>query len=276
LIGELMAALNQALAAGSLPDFRGRVRVEVRVAGRSDQDARLHVLIRPDREQRAPADELGRLSGVLQGLDLVSSVSLAGIGGAIEVIAGDPLAPTTTAGRPVWLAAASFFQTNQRLLPDLIARIREEAKPRPGVRIADAYAGVGIFGLFLAAEAAHVTIVEPDPIAVRAGRRTAEEWGLNNIRFLQASAGDALSAESCDVAVVDPPRAGLDPDALTALAESRPPLVLYVSCLAESLARDLKALGEAGYEAEKLELFDFYPQTYHVELLAVLRLPSPE
>jgi tRNA/tmRNA/rRNA uracil-C5-methylase (TrmA/RlmC/RlmD family) len=211
---------------------------------------------------------------MLQGLDLVSSVSLAGIGGAIEVIAGDPLAATTIAGRPVWLAAASFFQTNQRLLPDLIARISEEAKPRRGLRVADVYAGVGIFGLFLAAEAARVTIIEPDPIGVRAGRRTAEEWGLTNVRFLQALAGDALGEETCDVAVVDPPRSGLDPEALAGLMESHPPLVLYVSCLAESLARDLTALGEAGYEAEKLELFDFYPQTFHVELLAVVRLPG--
>jgi 23S rRNA (uracil1939-C5)-methyltransferase len=275
LIGRLMHALNQLLAAGDLPDFRGRVRIDVRVAGRSEHDARLSVLIRPDRERRAAAQELELLIGALESLSIVDSITLVKIGGSIDVIAGEALAPTMIGGRAVWLAAASFFQTNPGLLPELIARLREEARPRPGLHIADVYGGVGIFGLFLATDGARVTVIENDPVAVEAGRRTAAEWEQENVRFLQSSAGEGLAAgEPYDAVVVDPPRAGLDLQALNALAGSRPHLVLYVSCLAESLARDVQILSESGYSAEKLELFDFYPQTYHVELLAVLRLST--
>ncbi len=71
--------------------------------------------------------------------------------------------------------------------------------------------------------------------------------------------------------IVDPPRAGLSDEVLAELTARRPPLILYVSCLAQSLARDLLPLTESGYQVHSLELFDFYPQTYHVELLAVLR-----
>jgi 23S rRNA (uracil1939-C5)-methyltransferase len=150
--------------------------------------------------------------------------------------------------------------------------MREEARLRPGLRVADLYGGVGVFGLFLGAEAAQVTIVETDALAVEAARRTASEWGLTNVRFQLCRAGDALAGEDrYDVVIVDPPRAGLDLEVLNALSKARPPRLLYVSCLAESLARDLKILGGAGYVADKLELFDFYPQTYHVELLAVAR-----
>jgi tRNA/tmRNA/rRNA uracil-C5-methylase (TrmA/RlmC/RlmD family) len=74
------------------------------------------------------------------------------------------------------------------------------------------------------------------------------------------------------VVIVDPPRTGLDDEVRRTLMATQPPLILYVSCLPQSLARDLVELVAAGYHVEYLELFDFYPQTYHVELLAVLRL----
>jgi 23S rRNA (uracil1939-C5)-methyltransferase len=275
LIGRLMAALNEALSAGALPNFRGRVRLEVRVAGPTEHASHLHVLIRPDREYRIAAGDLASLSDVVQALEIVASLAVTRPGGSVEPVAGEPLAPTMIAGRRVWLASPSFFQTNQRLLPELITRLHEEAQPNAGLRIADAYAGVGIFGLFLAAEGADVTIVETDRVAIQAARRTAEEWGLSSVSFRQSPAAEVLAAEETyDAVIVDPPRAGLDVATLTAIRDTRPPLVLYVSCLAESLARDLRFLEEAGYRAEQLELFDFYPQTYHVELLAVLRPSS--
>jgi tRNA/tmRNA/rRNA uracil-C5-methylase (TrmA/RlmC/RlmD family) len=110
---------------------------------------------------------------------------------------------------------------------------------------------------------------------VEAGLATASLWGLTNVRFRQETAEQALpAAGDFDVVLVDPPRSGLSDDVLQYLGTERPPLILYISCLAESLARDLTGLIGAGYDVTHLELFDFYPQTYHVELLAVLRLPA--
>jgi 23S rRNA (uracil1939-C5)-methyltransferase len=138
------------------------------------------------------------------------------------------------------------------------------------------YAGVGLFGLFLAEGAREVVEIEADPRANEAARITASRWDLSNVSFVTSSAEEALaSASRYDLVIVDPPRAGLAPAVTQALVERAPQLLLYVSCLPQSLARDLGPLTQAGYRVDHLELFDFYPQTYHVELLAVLRR-SPE
>ncbi|MGH2447666.1 MAG: 23S rRNA (uracil(1939)-C(5))-methyltransferase RlmD [Chloroflexota bacterium] len=267
LIGRLMAALNSALRKGELPDFRGRARLEVRVAGTGEEQF-LQTLVRPTDPESVLANEGGKLVDMLRGVPEVGGIAVQRIGGRIDTVSGDLLAPVEVAGRVVWLAAGSFFQTNLQLLAELIARVQEEAGTPS--RVADIYAGVGIFGLFLAERAAHVVEIEADPVAVQAGQKTAEEWGLANIEFVVGPSEEA-ELVGYDVVIVDPPRSGLDPEVLDAILASRPELLLYVSCLAESLARDLGVLQPAGYEVSSLEVFDFYPQTYHVEMLAVLR-----
>ena len=74
-----------------------------------------------------------------------------------------------------------------------------------------------------------------------------------------------------DVAIVDPPRSGLDPRVLRAVAGSAPSRILYLSCEPSTLARDAALLRAEGYDVERLELFDFFPQTYHIENLALFR-----
>ncbi|HLJ68355.1 MAG TPA: 23S rRNA (uracil(1939)-C(5))-methyltransferase RlmD [Chloroflexota bacterium] len=267
-IGRLMAALNDHLDEGTLPNFRGRIRLEVRLTGLVAGEEHLLVLVRPDRERLPPAEEIQALVAVLTAAAEVTGVSVVRRTGDIDTISGPLLAPTLVAGRPVYLSAASFFQTNLRLLPQLIDGLRISAQPLKGKRVADVYGGVGLLGLFLADEAEEVVIVESDALAIEAGERTAAEWGRSNIRFLRGRAEEILpDAGSFDVVIVDPPRTGLTETVVEILARDRPSLLLYVSCLAQSLARDLVALREA-YRPDGLELFDFYPQTYHVELLA--------
>lgn len=273
LIGQLMAILNDRLESGDLPDFHGRMRLEVRVCQRAPEDPTpgLQVLIRPT-EGRPPQPDLDTLTATLAGLDMVAGLAWQQPNGVVTSLLGPLYARTDVAGKPVWLSAASFFQTNLLLLPELIARLQQEARPLAGKTVADVYGGVGVLGLSLAGEAQEVIEIESDPLAVKAGTRTAHDWGLQNVRFVAATAEQALTAAGqYDVVIVDPPRSGLSAPVLAALLERRPPLILYVSCLAESLARDLAQLLTSGYVVPHLELFDFYPQTYHVELLAVIR-----
>jgi 23S rRNA (uracil1939-C5)-methyltransferase len=272
LIGRLCAALNDLIERGNIPDFRGRVRVDVRVVAGD----RLQTCIRAMEGERLPdAPTLRPLEQALAALPLVGAVAVLSEDG-IRSVSGELFAPTEVDGRPIWLSAISFFQTNLLLLPDLIGRMREEAEPLAGKRIADVYAGVGLFGLFLAEGAREVVEIEADPRANEAARITASRWDLSNVSFVTSSAEEALaSAGRYDLVIVDPPRAGLAPAVTQALVERAPQLLLYVSCLPQSLARDLGPLTQAGYRVDHLELFDFYPQTYHVELLAVLRR-SPE
>jgi 23S rRNA (uracil1939-C5)-methyltransferase len=268
LIGELMAILNQRLEAGELPDFRGRVRLDVRLA----DGPVLQVLVKAaDDHPPAPSD-LEILTELLTHNEQIASVSIMSLDGKLVVLSGDPFGQTTVAGRPVYLHAGSFFQTNLELLPELIGRLQQEAAPLEGKRIADVYGGVGVFGLFLAEHASDVLVVESDPLAEEACRRTAASWGLQNVRFRAEEAESALKdASGFDVVIVDPPRTGLSETVIEALIEQQPDTILYISCLAHSLARDLRVLTAEGYTVEHLEVFDFYPQTYHVEILTVLR-----
>lgn len=270
LIGRLMARLNDLLDSGELPDFHGKVRLDVRLC-QCQQEERIQLLVRPAKQMGPPA-HLEVLVSALADIEVVEGISVLQANGALTTVSGSLFATTDVAGRPVSLAAASFFQTNLLLLPELIARIQAEAQPLQGKRVADVYGGVGIFGLFLAEQAGEVVEIESDALALEACRLTAKRWGLSNVSLLTAPAEEALGeAGRFDVVILDPPRSGLAEPVTDALLRGRPPLVLYVSCLAQSLARDLSRLSPAGYEVQHLELFDFYPQTYHVELLAVLR-----
>ncbi|GAC1443888.1 MAG: 23S rRNA (uracil(1939)-C(5))-methyltransferase RlmD [Chloroflexota bacterium] len=272
LIGEVMARLNDLLESTRIPDFRGRVRIDVRVTHSSEGD-RLQALVRPHREHLPVEEDLKALTAALLQMGEFESVSIEKRDGSIDTLSGNLFGQVLISGSPVALTAASFFQTNLELLPTLITRMQEEAGTLAGKRVIDLYGGVGIFGLFLGRDALNVTIVESDAQAVSAGEKTAKLWGLSNTRFLTMRAEENLEElVAYDVVVLDPPRAGLSPQVLESLVASRPSLILYVSCLAESLARDLHSLLQEGYTVDHLELFDFYPQTYHVELLAVLRL----
>jgi tRNA/tmRNA/rRNA uracil-C5-methylase (TrmA/RlmC/RlmD family) len=267
LIGRTMATLNQCLAAEKLPNYRGRVRLDVRVV----DGPLLQVVVRPSEDYIAGPAELDTLTSFLAGLESISSVSLASPDGEFIPIRGNPFGVMTVAGRPVTVHAASFFQTNVELLTELIERLRREVSAAGRPRIADVYGGVGIFGLFLADAAERVLVIESDPYAEEACRQTALAWGVDTVEFRTEEAEVALTdAEGLDLVVVDPPRTGLSASAIESLIEIGPSTILYVSCLAQSLARDLRLLTAEGYTVDALELFDFYPQTYHVEILAVL------
>lgn len=267
-LGELMALLNQRLETGELPDFRGRVRIDVRLA----DGPVLQTLVRPaDDHPPAPSD-IAILTEMLGQVEDIASVSLMAPDGELVVLSGDPFGQTTVAGRPIYLHAGSFFQTNLELLPELIGRLQQESAPLEGKRVADVYGGVGIFGLFLAEHALDVLVVESDPLAEEACRRTAASWGLDNVHFRTEEAESALKdAAGIEVVIVDPPRTGLSETVIETLIELQPETILYISCLAQSLARDLRVLTAEGYRVDHLEVFDFYPQTYHVEILTVLR-----
>ena len=130
---------------------------------------------------------------------------------------------------------------------------------------------MGALGLPLADCFETLTLVELDSLAVEAARSTAASWGLRNLRFVSRHAERALpDLLDLDMAIVDPPRSGLGDVVTKALGEARAPLILELSCSPASLARDLAGLTVMGYNVKTIEMFDFYPQTYHVESLAIL------
>jgi len=168
--------------------------------------------------------------------------------------------------------ARAFFQGNRFLVESLVRRVAQLVPPGP---LIDLYAGVGLFGLSLAAAGRGVvTAVEGDPVAGADLERNAAPFG-DRARAVRRSVESYLaSARKGDVSsttvIVDPPRTGISKDAIAHLIRLRPSRIVYISCDVATLARDTRALHDAGYGLADLGGIDLFPNTAHVESIAVL------
>ena len=173
-------------------------------------------------------------------------------------------------GRSFRIAAASFFQVNNLQAERMVEMAREELGLSGHGLLVDAYAGVGTFAILLAPYVDRVIAIEDSPSAVWDAEANAA--GLDNISFIQGRTEEVLAEmeEQPTALILDPPRTGCQPEALQAAARLRPHRLLYVSCEPESLARDLEYLRGAGFKVEKVQPIDMFPQTHHVECIAVL------
>jgi 23S rRNA (uracil1939-C5)-methyltransferase len=177
-------------------------------------------------------------------------------------------------GKAIRFDLRCFFQSNLEMLERLVPWSLDGLA---GGTAMDLYCGAGLFGAFLADRFRRVVAVEENPAALAWARRNIPGEGH---LFLEGRLEDLAAAGRLggagsppEAVVVDPPRPGLDPAVRAWLAAARPPRLVYVSCNPVTLARDLKDLLAAGYRLDALRLFDFYPQTAHVEAAARLSLP---
>ncbi len=189
--------------------------------------------------------------------------------GSTELAAGRPYFEETLCGRRFIVPAQSFFQVNSRMAEELVAVIAG-LLPDDISLLADVHSGVGTFGILLAEAAHDVVTIESDPTSVGAAIENAA--GLDNITLLEADAAEGLSYldRGPDVALVDPPRTGLDRETVRLLAEHVGSTICYVSCEPATLARDIRQLTAAGWELEVSQPIDMFPQTYHVESVSLL------
>jgi 23S rRNA (uracil1939-C5)-methyltransferase len=165
-----------------------------------------------------------------------------------------------------------FFQASRFLLPELVDAVVGEA-PGSGSLALDLFAGVGLFTLPLAARFSTVIGVEAGARSAADLAANAQSHGLTNVRAVRQAVDDFLrrfAQISPDLVVLDPPRCGVGGRALELLVALRPKRIHYVSCSPPTLARDLDLLLKRGYQMESLELFDLFPQTYHIESVARL------
>jgi 23S rRNA (uracil1939-C5)-methyltransferase len=180
---------------------------------------------------------------------------------------GEPWVHMQLAGRRFRVSALSFFQVNSPVAEVLAQRVAEQV--RSGERVLDLFSGVGTFALLAADKAGDVVGVESHPAALADAAANTAQAGAENARFVQSdvAAASALVAEPWDLAILDPPRAGVTRNVLDALEAGR---VVYVSCDPSTLARDLKVLLARGYSLKSVQLLDMFPQTYHIETVALL------
>jgi len=189
-------------------------------------------------------------------------------------VLGKPALHYTVGGLRYRLSPGSFFQVSRYLTPALVQSVTGDQR---GALALDLYAGVGLFSLPLARSFERVVAAEANPLAASDLKANAEAQGLSNLFAASETTYDFLrrfGQVGPDLAVLDPPRSGVDAGSLKLLAALGPLRIHYLSCSPPTLARDLKALAARGYRLESLELFDLFPQTYHIEALAKMTATS--
>jgi 23S rRNA (uracil1939-C5)-methyltransferase len=164
----------------------------------------------------------------------------------------------------------AFFQGNRFLVEALVRRVIELVQHGP---VVDLYAGVGLFGLSLAAAGTEsVTAVEGDAVGGADLLRNAEPFASRVTTVRRSVEAYLAAAQTHDVApatvIVDPPRTGVAKEAMAHLIRLRPGRIVYVSCDVATLARDMRALLDGGYALAHLTGIDLFPNTAHVETLA--------
>ncbi|WP_447965570.1 23S rRNA (uracil(1939)-C(5))-methyltransferase RlmD [Nitrospira sp. Ecomares 2.1] len=173
----------------------------------------------------------------------------------------------------------SFMQANWNVFQLLGKMVGEWLGYLKGQRILELYAGTGPLGLSLASQGAHVTCVEGDPFAIHDARESLRINEITGCRVRISSVESYLmtvKSGAYDVILLDPPRAGLNPKVVDRLGVLQVPRLFYLSCDAPSLARDIKSLCEKGYTIQRMQPFDMFPQTAHLETLVELTLSAPE
>jgi 23S rRNA (uracil1939-C5)-methyltransferase len=221
---------------------------------------------------------------------LAGAVALAertpGFAPTVVARAGTPALTYRVAGEDYRVSAGSFFQTNLRLLDSLVEHVLAAVAPQPGQSIWDLYAGVGLFARAFARRSADVSAVEASPLAANdlennlsalPGRTmhvssTTEQYlSRHSAHISRKPNRNRPNATPPDAIFLDPPRTGVGKAVTAALARIAAPRLVYLSCDPSTLARDLAALLSSGYHCEQLALVDMFPQTGHIESLAVLR-----
>ena len=180
---------------------------------------------------------------------------------------GSPLVADDIRGVTLTRHVRSFFQGNRHLIDAFVEHVVGHVVPGP---LVDLYAGVGLFTLTAgAAGAAPVTAVEGDPFAVRDLKRNAQlrqgRDGHAAIVEMPVEKFVNRSADAIATVIVDPPRTGMSKDALARAIAIGAPRFIYVSCDVATLARDARALLDAGYRIGSMRAFDLFPNTAHVE-----------
>lgn len=174
------------------------------------------------------------------------------------------------------ISPLSFYQVNPVQTERLYGTALEYAGLTGEETVWDLYCGIGTISLFLAQKAKHVYGVEIVPQAIDDARANAALNGMKNVEFFVGKAEEVLPEQYsknqvyADVIVVDPPRKGCDSVCLDTIVKMGPKKVVYVSCDSATLARDVKYLGERGYQVEKVRAVDMFPGSVHVETVVLL------
>lgn len=234
----------------------------------------LSVHARPGSDIEAPQELAQELMTTAPG---IVGVIIERVGGRYgRVVAGQEFLTDVVLSKRFRTSVDSFFQVNMVQTPVLVDRAIAMLEPMRSEVALDGYSGVGLFSAFLAQRAARVIAIESQPSAVMDARANATLNNQTNITTFEGTLERLLGQlyyrrERIDVALVDPPRAGCHPKAIQALQSLAPRSIVYVSCDPSTLARDIASLClNNRYRLVYAQPIDMFPQTYHIECIALL------
>ena len=197
-----------------------------------------------------------------------------------DAIVSDDVFELTESSVAYHISPQSFYQVNPVQTEKLYSTAVEFAGLTGEESVWDLYCGIGTISLFLSQKAKQVYGVEVIPQAIEDAKNNAQLNGITNARFFVGKAEEVLpefyeNADDAtmlrpDVIVVDPPRKGCDEKCLDTMIKMAPQKIVYVSCDSATLARDLKILCDGGYELKKVQAFDQFAHTLHVETVCLL------
>lgn len=171
---------------------------------------------------------------------------------------------------PLWIRPQSFFQTNPVVAERLYATARDWVRQLSVNHMWDLFCGVGGFGLHCATPQMKLTGIEIAPEAIACAKQSAQTLGLQNLHFQALDSTQFATAQEDvpDLVLVNPPRRGIGKPLCDYLSRMAPPFIIYSSCNAQSMAKDIGEL--PGYRIERVQLFDMFPHTAHYEVLTLL------
>ncbi|HEX4719528.1 MAG TPA: 23S rRNA (uracil(1939)-C(5))-methyltransferase RlmD [Thermoleophilaceae bacterium] len=194
--------------------------------------------------------------------------------GKTVLLQGEEWIEETLCGLRFRISHEAFFQTNTEMAERLYGEAAAAAALSGSERVYDLFCGIGTIGLSLARQARELWGVELIEQAIGDAQRNAALNGIGNAHFLAGDVRTAMRplverAGKPDVILVDPPRAGLSQKVVRRILETEPLRIVYVSCNPTTLAPNARQIADAGYELRSVKPVDMFPQTPHIECVAL-------
>lgn len=276
----VFAALKPFIARAGLTPYnvarrRGELKYILLTESRLDGGMMLRFVLRSETKLAQLRAALPALQALLPQLKVITAniqpVHMAIMEGEREIFLTDQQALAENFnGVPLWIRPQSFFQTNPVVASRLYATARDWVRQLPVNHMWDLFCGVGGFGLHCATPNMRLTGIEIAPEAIACAKQSAAELGLHNLHFqaLDSTQFATGEGEIPDLVLVNPPRRGIGDELCAYLSRMAPEFIIYSSCSARTMAKDITRL--SSYRIERVQLFDMFPHTAHYEVLTLL------
>ncbi|WNP33195.1 23S rRNA (uracil(747)-C(5))-methyltransferase RlmC [Enterobacter kobei] len=276
----VFAALKPFIARAGLTPYnvarkRGELKYLLLTESQQDGGMMLRFVLRSDAKLAQLHAALPDLQAQLPQLKVITAniqpVHMAIMEGEQEIyLTGQQALAENFNAVPLWIRPQSFFQTNPQVASHLYATARDWVRALPVTHMWDLFCGVGGFGLHCATPQMKLTGIEIAPEAIACARESAQMLELQNIQFqaLDSTRFATAQGEVPELVLVNPPRRGIGKPLCDYLSRMAPQFIIYSSCNAQSMAKDLREL--PGYRISRVQLFDMFPHTAHYEVLTLL------